>query len=263
MPIDVFPDLTAPTVTIVTEAHGLAPQEVESLVTVPIESAVNGSTGVRRVRSSSGIGISIVWAEFDWGTDIYVARQIINEKLQLVGAQLPPDVPPPTLAPISSIMGEILFIAVRSERPEPMAVREVADWTVRRRLLAIPGVAQVIPIGGEVRQYQVKVDPARLRAFDVTLADVTEALEESNQNSTGGFFTRGAQESLIRGVGRVASVEDLERAVVTVRDGVPVLVRHVAEVVVGPAVKRGEGRRTPRPRSCSASRSSPAPTRSS
>jgi Cu/Ag efflux pump CusA len=204
MPVDVFPDLTAPTVTVVTEAHGLAPQEVESLVTIPIESSVNGATGVRRVRSSSGIGISIVWVEFDWGADIYVARQIVNEKLQLVAGHLPPDIAAPALAPISSVMGEVLFIALRGEGLDPLAVREAADWTVRRRLLAIPGVAQVVPIGGAVRQYQVKVDPDRLRAFDVRLEDVTRALEESNQSSTGGFFVHGAQESLIRAVGRIA-----------------------------------------------------------
>lgn len=240
-PIDVFPDLTAPTVTVVTEAHGLAPQEVETLVTFPIESAVNGATGVRRVRSASGIGISIVWVEFDWGTDIYVARQIVNEKLQLVGAQIPPDIGPPTLAPISSIMGEILFVAVQSDRHQPMEVRDVADWVVRRRLLALSGVAQVIPIGGEVRQYQVHVDPDRLRAFAVTLADVDQALEQSNQNSTGGFFVRGGQESLIRGVGRVSSAADLEQTVIVVRDGSPILVGHIAHVEVGPAIKRGEG----------------------
>ena len=241
MPVDVFPDLTAPTVTVVTEAHGLAPQEVESLVTIPIESSVNGATGVRRVRSSSGIGISIVWVEFDWGTDVYIARQIVNEKLQLVAGQLPPDVPPPTLAPISSVMGEVLFIALRGEGVDQLAVREVADWTVRRRLLAISGVAQVVPIGGAVRQYQVKVDPDRLRAFDVRFDDVTQALEESNQNSTGGFYVRGAQESLIRAVGRVGSLDDLRNVVVTSRAGVPILVGQVADVTVGPAMKRGEG----------------------
>ncbi len=241
MPVDVFPDLTAPTVTVVTEAHGLAPQEVEALVTFPIESAVNGSTGVRRVRSSSGIGISIVWIEFDWGTDIYVARQIINEKLQLVGAQLPPDVGPPTLAPISSIMGEIVFIAVRSDTHSGTEIREVADWVIRRRLLALPGVAQVVPIGGGVRQYQVRVDPDRLRAFDVTLAQVDHALAESNQNSTGGFFVRGGQEALIRAVGRIGSADDIATTVVDLRDGSPIRIGQLATVEVAPGIKRGEG----------------------
>ena len=246
-PVDVFPDLTAPTVTVVTEAHGLAPQEVETLVTFPIESAVNGSTGVRRVRSSSGIGISIVWVEFDWGTDIYIARQIVNEKLQLVAAQLPPDISPPTLAPISSIMGEILFIALRSDRHAPMEVRDTADWVLRRRLLALPGVAQVVPIGGGVRQYQVRVDPDLLRAFDVTLAGVEEALRESNQNSTGGFFVRGGQESLIRGVGRISSKDDIAQAVIEVRGGSPIVVGQVARVEVGPGIQRGEGSSNAKP----------------
>jgi CzcA family heavy metal efflux pump len=240
MPVDVFPDLTAPSVTVVTEAHGLAPQEVETLVTFPIETAVNGATDVRRVRSASAIGISIVWVEFDWGTDKYIARQIVNEKLQLVSAQLPPEVTP-TLAPISSIMGEILFIALRSDEHSPMEVREVADWTIRRRLLALPGVAQVVPIGGDVKQYQVRVDPARLGAFDVSLDQVAESLRESNRSSTGGFYVRGGQEALIRGVGRIGSAADLEQVVVAVRDDVPILVGQVADVEVGAAIKRGEG----------------------
>ena len=247
MPVDVFPDLTAPTVTVVTEAHGLAPQEVETLVTFPIESSVNGATGVRRVRSASGIGISIVWVEFAWGTDKYIARQIVNEKLQLVAAQLPPDIAASTLAPISSIMGEILFIAVRSDRHTPMEVRDAADWTLRRRLLAIPGVAQVVPIGGEVRQYQVRVAPERLAAFDVGLPDVLAALHASNANSTGGFMVRGGQEALIRGVGRLGGEADIASAVVTVRDGVPVVVGQVAEVELGPAIRRGTGSSDARP----------------
>ena len=241
MPVDVFPDLTAPTVTVITEAHGLAPQEVETLVTFPIETAVNGATGVRRVRSASSTGISIVWVEFDWGADKYIARQIVNEKLQIAAGTLPRDIGAPTLAPISSIMGEILFIAVKSDRHRPMEVREVADWTIRRRLLALSGVAQVIPIGGEVRQYQVKVDPERLRAFDVTLEQVADALRDGNANSTGGFFTRGGQESLIRGVGRITSAGDVEQAVVVARDGIPVVVGQVGEVTIGAAIKRGEG----------------------
>ena len=247
MPVDVFPDLTAPTVTVVTEAHGLAPQEVETLVTFPIESSVNGATGVRRVRSASSIGISIVWVEFAWGTDKYIARQVVNEKLQLVAAQLPPDIPAPTLAPIASIMGEILFIAVRSDRHTPMEVRDAADWTLRRRLLAIPGVAQVVPIGGEVRQYQVRVAPERLAAFDVGLPEVLAALRASNANSTGGFMVRGGQEALIRGVGRLTSEADIASAVVTVRDGVPIVVGQVADVELGPAIRRGAGSSDARP----------------
>jgi CzcA family heavy metal efflux pump len=247
MPVDVFPDLTSPTVTILTEAHGLAPEEVEALVTFPIETSVNGATGVRRVRSSTGIGISVVWVEFDGGTDIYVARQIVNEKLALAAGKLPPDVDPPQLAPISSIMGEILFIALTSERHSPLEVRGAADWVVRTRLLSLPGVAQVIPIGGGVKQLQVLVEPDRLVQFDVTLDQVVDAVARSNQNSTGGFYVRGPQETLIRGLGRVRSEADLERAVVASRDGTPILVGQVAEVVVGPAIKRGEGSSDARP----------------
>jgi CzcA family heavy metal efflux pump len=241
MPVDVFPDLTAPTVTVVTEAHGLAPQEVETLVTFPIESAVNGATGVRRVRSASGIGISVVWVEFDWGTDIYVGRQIVNEKLQLVSAQIPPDIGPPTLAPVSSVMGEILFIALTSDQHSPLELRETADWTLRKRLVAVPGVAQVVPIGGGVKQFQVLVDPYRLLAFRLSLEDVSHALSESNQNSTGSFFVEGAQESLIRGVGRITSQEDVEEVVVRSAGGTSVRIKQLGTVEVGPAIKRGEG----------------------
>jgi CzcA family heavy metal efflux pump len=247
MPVDVFPDLTAPTVTVVTEAHGLAPEEVESLVTFPVESAINGATGVRRVRSASGIGISIVWVEFDWDTDIHVARQIVTEKLQGVASQIPPDIEPPTLAPISSIMGEILFIGLRSDKHRPMEVREAAEWLVRRRLLGVTGVAQVVPTGAARRQFQVLLDPDRMLRHQVSVAEVVEALGESNQNATGGFVARGAQERLIRAIGRFRSKADLEASVVALRGGTPVAVRQIADVVVGPGIARGEGSVDARP----------------
>lgn len=242
MPVDVFPDLTAPTVTVLTEAHGMAPEEVETLVTFAVETAVNGATGVRRVRSSTSQGISIVWVEFEWGTDLFQARQIVTEKLQLVAGSLPAGVPPPVLAPISSIMGEIMLIGITGEEGvSPMEVRSVADWTLRRRLLAVPGVSQVVPIGGEVKQYQVQVSPERLRAYGVTLQDVLTAAEGSSVNASGGVFMDRGQEYLIRGIGRAQDVEDIGATVVTTRDGVPVLIRDVADVVVGRAVKLGEG----------------------
>jgi len=242
MPVDVFPDLTAPTVTVLTEAHGMAPEEVETLVTFPVETAVNGATGVRRVRSSTTQGISIVWVEFDWGTDIFRARQVVGEKLQLVAASLPDGVGPPVLAPISSIMGEILLVAVTGGVPvSPMEVRSFADWTLRRRLLAVPGVAQVVPIGGEVKQYQVQVEPAKLAAYDVTLGDVLEAAGGSNVNASGGVFMERGQEYLIRGTGRVRDLEDIAATVVAVRDGTPVTIGDVAEVRIGAATRLGEG----------------------
>jgi CzcA family heavy metal efflux pump len=241
MPVDVFPDLTAPTVTVVTEAHGLAPEEVESLVTAPIETALNGQTDVRRVRSVSGIGISIVWVEFEWGTQILQARQLVTEKLQLAVPQLPPDLPPPQLAPVSSVMGEILFVGLRSDRHEGFEVRDVADWTVRRRLLSVPGVAQVVPIGGGVRQYQVRVHPERLVRHGVTLEEVSHALSSSNENTTGGVLVRGPQQHLIRGLGRLTSREEVAAVVITTRDGSPITIGQVADVDVGPGVQVGEG----------------------
>ena len=241
MPVDVFPDLTAPTVTVLTEAHGMAPEEVETLVTFPIETTVNGATGVRRVRSATSQGISIVFVEFDWGTDVFQARQIVAEKLQLVASQLPAGVPLPVLAPISSIMGEIMLVGITgAEGISPMDVRSVADWTLRRRLLAVPGVSQVIPIGGQVKQYQVLVSPERLRAYGVTLEDVLEAAEGSNVNASGGVFMDRSQEYLIRGVGRVQGVSDIAQTVVTTRAGVPVLIGDVADVAIGPGTALGE-----------------------
>lgn len=240
MPVDVFPDLTAPTVTVLTEAHGMAPEEVETIVTFPIETAVNGSTGVRRVRSSTAQGISVVWVEFDWGTDIFRARQIVAEKLQAIAGSLPVGVSPPVLAPISSVMGEIMMIGLTGTQ-SPQDLRTTADWTIRRRLLALPGVAQIIPIGGDVRQYQVLVDPARMLATGVTLSEVIEAARGSNANASGGVYMDRGQEYVIRGIGRIQSASDIGSTVVAVRGGVPVLIEQVADVEVGPAPKFGTG----------------------
>src|SRR5512145_2321170 len=226
MPVDVFPDLTAPTVTVLTEAHGMAPEEVEALVSFPIETAVNGATGVRRVRSSTAQGIAVVWVEFDWGTDIFRARQIVSEKLQTVANALPPGVAAPVLAPVSSVMGEIMMIAVTGTQ-SAMELRTVADWTIRRRLLAVPGVVQVIPIGGEVKQYQVLADPARMMATGVTLDQVLTATRGSNANASGGVYMEKGQEYVIRGIGRVRDVDDIASTVVAVRGGVPILLSQV------------------------------------
>ncbi len=250
IPVDVFPDLTAPTVTVVTEAHGLAPEEVETLVTWPIETAVNGASGVRRVRSASGVGISIVWVEFAWGTDLRGARQIVNEKLQVAAPQLPADIPPPQMAPTSSVMGEILFLSLGWEgddEADAMAARTVADQVLRRRLLGVPGVSQVVPIGGGVKQVQVRLRPEALAGLDVTFEQVAEAIRTGNGNASGGFVSANDQEYLVRVVGRAVDADALGDAVVTVRDGRPILVRQLGDVVVAPKVKRGEGSANGRP----------------
>jgi copper/silver efflux system protein len=240
MPVDVFPDLTAPTVTVLTEAHGMAPEEVEALVSFPIETSVNGATGVRRVRSSTAQGISVVWVEFDWGTDIFRARQIVAEKLQTVSAALPTGISAPVLAPVSSVMGEILMIGLTGTQ-SPTELRTVADWTIRRRLLAVPGVAQVIPIGGAVKQYQVLADPARMMMAGVSLEQVVRAARGSNANASGGVYMDRGQEYVVRGIGRVQSVADIASTVVAVRGGTPVTLGQVADVTVGTAPKFGDG----------------------
>ena len=238
-PVDVFPDLTAPTVTILTESHGLAPEEVESLVTLPIEAAMNGTAGVYRVRSNSAIGISIVFVEFNLDTDIYRARQLVNEKLQQV--RLPAGVPAPVLGPISSTMGEIMLISMTSKTTSAMELRSIADWIVRPRLLGVTGVSQVMIIGGDTKQFQVLVDPAKLADYGLTLEQIVEAVTASNANAAGGFLERTNEEFLIRGRARVHTPEDLAKAVVTVRDGAPILVGNVATVQAGAALKRGDG----------------------
>jgi CzcA family heavy metal efflux pump len=240
MPIDVFPDLTAPTVTVITEAHGMAPTEVESQVTFPIETTLNGASGVRRVRSSTSVGISVVWAEFDWGTDIQSARQVVSEKITLVANQLPVEVERPILAPVSSIMGEILFIALTSETHSGMELRQVADAVIRRRLLAVPGVSQVTPIGGEQKQFQVVVAPDRLQTHGVTLHQLVRALEESNENVSAGVLNERGSEWLVTGIGRFRNLDDIAATVVGSHSAIPATVADLGEVRIGAAPKRGE-----------------------
>lgn len=240
MPVDVFPDLTAPTVTVITEAHGMAPTEVENQVTFPIETAVNGASGVRRVRSATAVGISVVWVEFDWGTDIRHARQIVSEKMVTVAGELPAEVEKPVLAPVSSVMGEILFLALTSDKHTPTELRTFSETSIRRRLLAVPGVAQVTPIGGGEKQFQVVIAPAALQTHGVTVAQVVRALEEGNENVSAGIINERGAEWLVTGMGRLRTLEDIGETVVTARAGVPVRVADVGEVKLGVAPKRGE-----------------------
>ena len=239
LPVDVFPDLNRPTVTLMTEAEGLAPEEVETLVTFPIETTMNGMPGVTRVRSVSGVGLSIVYVEFDWGTNIYLNRQQVTERLNIVREQLPRGVVP-QMAPVTSIMGEIMLVALSSATASPMELREQADWVLRPRLLTIPGVAQVIPIGGEVRQYRVTLDLAQMTALDITRAEVETALRQFGTNSAGGFVDQHAREYLIRNIGRTTRIEDLRALPVTHRKGITVRLSQVAEVDYGARVKRGD-----------------------
>jgi CzcA family heavy metal efflux pump len=241
MEVDVFPDLTAPTVVVLTESHGMAPEEVERLVTFHIETAVNGATDVRRVRSSSSAGISIVWVEFEWGTDIYRARQIVSEKLLAMRTNLPSNVGNPTLAPNSSIMGEIMLISVISDSTSKLDLRTVADWTIRPRLLATGGVSQVVVIGGEYKQYQVLASPQRMKRFNVSLEELLKACEETSINASGGFMSQYHNEYVIRGIGRTNDLEALGNGVIKKINGQSVTINDVAEVRIGGATKIGDG----------------------
>ena len=248
MPVDVFPDLNRPTVTIMTEAPGFAPEEVEVLVTRPMELLLNGATGVKRVRSSSAIGLSIIWVEFDWGTDIFIDRQIVTEKLQLARSKLPPNTNP-TLAPISSIMGEIMLIALRSDslaksqaeaEAKAMELRTLGEFTVRNRLLAVEGVSQVSVMGGILRQYQVLTSPSRLAARNVTLAQLTDATTKANVLTGGGVMNRGDKESLLRIQGQSLTLEEIAATPILWREQIPIRIGDVADVVFGGPIKRGD-----------------------
>lgn len=233
MDVDVFPDLNAPTVVVMTEAGGMAPEEVERLVTFPLETAVNGATDVRRVRSSSTTGFSIVWVEFNWGMDIYRARQIVSEKIAEVRDQLPENVGNPTLGPQSSILGELMFVAITADSTSLRDLRTLADWTIRPRLLATGGVAQVSVLGGELREYQILLDPARMKHYGIGLNDVLTAVNGMNQNTSGGVLYEYGNEYIVRGVRSTTDLSEMGKSLVKRVNGMPVMLRDIAEVKIG------------------------------
>ncbi|MBQ5750803.1 MAG: efflux RND transporter permease subunit, partial [Bacteroidaceae bacterium] len=232
MEVDVFPDLNAPTVVVLTEAPGMAPEEVERLVTYPIETSVNGATGVRRVRSSSTTGFSVVWVEFDWGTDLYLARQITSERLIQLGEMLPEGVGTPTMAPQSSILGEMMIIGLTADSTSLRDIRTIADWTIRPRLLSISGVAQATVIGGEIKEYRIAVDPARMKHYGVTLDEVLAASRNMNNNANGGIIYEYGNEYIVRGDITTTDTEEIGLAVVKRIDGKPIVLSDVADVII-------------------------------
>jgi len=245
LPVDIFPDLTAPTVTVITEAKGLAPEEVELLVTFPVESSVNGASGVRRIRSVSGPGIAVVWVEFEWGQDVYRARQVVAERLQTVA--LPEGVERPMLGPVSSIMGEITFIAITAAEVPPMELRRLAETVVRRSLLSLPGISQVVPIGGEVREFLVEIDPAAIAQAGLSVGEIVAALRQASAVPAAGFHVDAGTEYLVRGRGRARSTNDLAATVLRVRDGIPLRLGQVASVREAPEPARGTASYRARP----------------
>ncbi|MBL7970683.1 MAG: efflux RND transporter permease subunit, partial [Prolixibacteraceae bacterium] len=239
MDVDVFPDLTAPTVVIMTDAHGMASEEVERLVTFPIETAVNGATDVRRVRSNSSQGFSFVWVEFDWGTDIFKARQIVSEKLISIASQMPLGVGQPTLAPQSSVMGEMFFIGIQADTTNLMDLRTIADWNIKPLLLATSGVSQVTIIGGDYKQYQVLADPHKMKYLGVSMNELSEVCKGISQNSTGGVIRQYGNEYVVRGIARTSDLLALSNSMIKQNNGKPVRIGDVAEVKIGSAVKMG------------------------
>lgn len=240
-PIDVFPDLNRPRVTIITEAHGLAAEEVETLITLPLESSLNGMPGVLGIRSSSGVGISIIYVNFHWGTDIYRNRQLVAERLQLAAETLPSDIQP-VMGPMASIMGEIQFIGLSANDPaySPLDMRELADWLIRPRLMSIPGVSQVVVMGGGVKQYQILISSEKLLTKGISISALADSLTQISQNTTGGFIQKGGKEFLIRPMARAIGIDDLKQTPIGYHFGKPVLLKDVAQIRINAKEKRGQ-----------------------
>ena len=247
MDVDVFPDLTAPTVVVMTDAHGMASEEVERLVTFPIETAVNGATGIRRVRSASSQGFSFVWAEFDWGTDIYKARQIVSEKLISISGQMPLGIGQPALAPQSSVMGEIFFIGMQADSTDMMELRTIAEWNIKPLILATGGVSQVTIIGGDYKQYQVLANPQKMKYYHVSMTELANVCKGISQNSTGGVVRQYGNEYVVRGIGRTSNIEELGNSYIKSINGKPIRIRDVADVKIGSAVKMGHASENAKP----------------
>lgn len=247
MPVDVLPDLTAPSVTVVVDAERYTPTEVEQLVTIPLETALNGAPGLRRIRSNSATGLSVVTLEFDWATEPAEARRIVSERLSTATEALPDDLPPPHMTPASSVMGEIMFVALRSSTASPTDLKSIADWTIRRRLLAVPGIAEVMTIGGDERQVQLLLDPARMSARGIGVNDVIEAVRQASANRSAGVVVESGQEVLVEGVGRATVPAEFGEVVVGEQGGFPVLARDVADIRIGEGLKRGTGSFNGRP----------------
>src|SRR6056297_3831870 len=241
MEVDIFPELTAPTVVVMTEAHGMAPEEVEKLVTFPIETSINGATNIRRVRSSSSMGFSIVWVEFDWGTDIYNARQTVTERLVAVRERLPEQAGDPFIAPQSSLLGEGMIIGLTSEEKTPMEIRTIAEWNIRPRLLSVGGVAQVTTIGGEFKEYQILVNPEKMKYYGVSFGELIETTQSMNENATGGFIEQYGNTYMVRGEVRTTDVEELGNSVIKIKNGFPIKISDVAKVKTGGSPKIGDG----------------------
>ena len=240
MPVDVFPEFAPPQVVIQTEAPGLAPQDVESLITYPLESAINGTTSVKTVRSSSSVGLSTIVIVFQAGTDIYLDRQLINERIQSVAGRLPPGAQPPVMLPVTSAVGWLVKYSLTSKTVSAMDLRTISDWEIRPRILSLGGIASVVSMGGEVKQYQVRLDPARMLAYHVSAEEVRRALSNANINAPGAFLQRGPEELIVSGQGRARSLEDIRQTVITTRKGIPITLANIADVGLGGEIKRGD-----------------------